>query len=387
MPTKVADKLLVWGSDIEPGTIEQAARSSRLPFVPGHIALMPDAHVGMGATVGSVIPTERAIMPAAVGVDIGCGMVASETDLTAEDLPDTLDPLLGLIGRRVPAGVGKGHTYGAGQVDKSYDALGRPHTELTGKQADTAALQFGTLGSGNHFIEVCLDERGTAWTVLHSGSRGIGNQLATRHISAAKGLMRERFISLEDPDLAYLVEGEPSFDAYVTDMLWAQDYAMGSRAVMAAATTRSLLEVVGHGRVVRTINCHHNFTQREHHLGRDLWITRKGAIQSRVGDLGVIPGSMGTGTYIVEGKGVAASYASCSHGAGRRMSRGQARRTLTTESLVQAMAGKTWLDRDATALLDEHPDSYKDISQVMADQQDLVTVVHRLTQVLNYKGL
>ncbi len=252
--------------------------------------------------------------------------------------------------------MGKGHSYGAGQVDKSYDNLGRPNTELTSKAADTAALQFGTLGSGNHFVEVCLDERGIVWTVLHSGSRGIGNQLASRHIATAKGLMKERFISLEDPDLAYLVEGEPTFgSAYIADMLWAQDYAMGSRDVMVRAVTRSLFEAVGHGTVTRVINCHNNFTERENHLGRNLWITRKGAIRAREGDWGIIPGSMATGTYIVRGKGVKASYTSCSHGAGRRMSRGQARRTLTGDSLREAMAGKTWLDRDADRLVDEHP--------------------------------
>jgi tRNA-splicing ligase RtcB len=248
-------------------------------------------------------------------------------------------------------------------------------------------VQFGTLGSGNHFVEVCLDERDRVWTVLHSGSRGIGNQLAQRAINEAKGLMKQRFIRLEDPDLAYLVQGEPSFETYIADMLWAQAYAMGSRAVMAERVLASLFEVVGTGAHVRTINCHHNFTQLEHHGGKDLWITRKGAIKAGVGDEGVIPGSMGTRSYVVSGLGSAASYASCSHGAGRRMSRTAARKTLTVDSLREAMAGRSWNSASAEALLDEHPASYKDIDRVMADQTDLVAVQHTLHQVFNYKGV
>ena len=383
--TQVAPKLLSWASDIEPGTVAQAARTARLPFVEGHVALMPDAHVGIGSTVGSVIPTRGAIIPSCVGVDIGCGMVASETDLTAADLPDNLDALMPLVVKRVPSGVGKGHEepVAAG----AFAQLGLPRTELTEKQTATAAVQFGTLGSGNHFGEVCLDERDRVWTVLHSGSRGIGNQLAVKHIDKAKGLMKERFISLEDPDLAYLVEGEDSFEAYITDMLWAQRYALGSRTVMAEQLLQSLFEVVGHGAHVRTINSHHNFTQLEQHHGKQLWITRKGAVKADVNDEGVIPGSMGTRSYIVKGKGSAASYHSCSHGAGRRMSRGQARKQLTAGSLREAMTGRSWNDQDAERLVDEHPLAYKDIDQVMADQADLVTVQHTLRQVFNYKGV
>ena len=381
--TKVGPKLLSWASDIEPGAIEQAARTSRLPFVEGHVALMPDAHQGMGSTIGSVVPTLGAIMPSCVGVDIGCGMVASETTLTAADLPDSLDALMPLVGRRSPAGRGR-H-----QVPVAPDqltALGQPRTELTDRQSLTTAQQFGTLGSGNHFVEVCLDERDVVWTVLHSGSRGIGNQLAERAIAEAKGLMKARFIELEDPDLAYLVQGEPSFDTYIADMLWSQAYAMGSRAVMGERILASLFEVVGAGAEVRTINCHHNFTQLEHHRGRDLWITRKGAIKAGVGDEGVIPGSMGTRSYIVTGLGSAASYSSCAHGAGRRMSRTAARARLTVDSLREAMTGRSWNAEAADKLLDEHPSSYKDIDQVMADQADLVSVQHTLRQVFNYKG-
>ncbi len=384
-PTQVAPKLLSWASDLDPKAAEQAQRTARLPFVDGHVALMPDAHVGIGATVGSVIPTRDAIIPAAVGVDIGCGMVAVETDLTAADLPDSLDALMPLIGRRIPAGVGRGHEHAVSQA--AYEGLGEHATEFTPKQANTAATQFGTLGSGNHFVEVCLDERDRVWTVLHSGSRGIGNQLAQRHIERAKGEMKRLGETLEDPDLAYFVQGTPEFEAYVSDMLWAQRYAMASRAVMSERAVKSLVEVVGKGRAVRTLNCHHNFTQRETHEGRDLWITRKGAIKAAAGDEGVIPGSMGTRSYIVRGLGSTASYTSCSHGAGRRLSRGQARRTLSVESLTEAMAGKAWLSRDAKALLDEHPAAYKDIDQVMADQRDLVEVQHTLSQVFNYKGL
>lgn len=254
MPQQVAPRLMSWGSDVEPATIEQAQRTARLPFLAGHVALMPDAHVGIGATVGSVIPTEGAVIPSAVGVDIGCGMIASETDLTAADLPDSLEALLRNIDRVVPAGVGQGHD--RADVDV-FATVGRPATELTGRQEAVAQRQFGSLGSGNHFVEVCLDERDVVWTVLHSGSRGIGNQLAQRHIAAAKGLMKQRFITLEDPDLAYLVEGEESFRAYVADMLWAQDYAAGNRVRMNAALLAVLFAAVGRGAVVDVVNCHH----------------------------------------------------------------------------------------------------------------------------------
>ncbi len=384
-PTRVTDRLLSWASDLDPKAAEQAARTARLPFIDGHVALMPDAHVGIGATVGSVIPTRDAIIPAAVGVDIGCGMVAVETDVVASDLPDNLDVLMPLIARRIPAGVGKGHDYAVAAA--TYESLGEHATEFTPKQDATAATQFGTLGSGNHFVEVCVDERDRVWTVLHSGSRGIGNQLAQRHIEKAKREMARLFVVLEDPDLAYFVQGTPEFAAYVSDMLWAQRYAMASRAVMSERAVRSLLEVVGRGSAVRTINCHHNFTQQETHGGREVWVTRKGAIKAAAGDEGVIPGSMGTRSYVVRGLGNAASYDSCSHGAGRRLSRSQAKRQLTVESLVEAMAGKAWLGDRASALLDEHPSAYKDIDQVMADQRDLVEIQHTLSQVFNYKGL
>jgi tRNA-splicing ligase RtcB len=384
VPRQVAPNLLSWASDIDQNTIDQAARAARLPFVPGHVALMPDAHLGIGATVGSVIPTTAAIIPAAVGVDIGCGMVATETTLTASDLPDDLSALMPLVERRIPAGVGKGHD--DARTSDAVAAIGRPESELSGKQESTVLTQFGTLGSGNHFVEVCLDERDRVWTVLHSGSRGIGNQLATRHIERAKALMRQYFITLDDPNLAYLVQDTPEFTHYIRDMLWAQRYAMASRARMDETVVGSLFEVVGHGDRVRTINCHHNFTAQENHHGQDMWITRKGAIKAAKGDEGVIPGSMGTQSYIVGGLGNPASYDSCSHGAGRRMSRGRARKELTGASLTAAMAGRTWNANRAAALVDEHPAAYKSIDQVMADQRDLVTIRHTLRQVFNYKG-
>ncbi|MEV0595178.1 RtcB family protein [Nonomuraea cavernae] len=384
LPDQPAPNLLSWASEIDEGAIMQAARTARLPFVSGHVALMPDAHVGIGATVGSVIPTEGAIIPAAVGVDIGCGMVATETTLTAADLPDDLGALMPLVERRIPAGVGKGHADPA--LDRALSDLGRPHTGLTPQQEKKVSTQFGTLGSGNHFVEVCLDERDRVWTVLHSGSRGIGNQLAVKHIADAKKLMRRQAIGLEDPDLAYLVQSTPEFTAYIEDMLWAQRYAMASRARMDRVLSNALFRVVGQGARVRTINCHHNFTQREVHGGKELWITRKGAIKADVGDEGVIPGSMGTRSYIVRGRGNADSYNSCSHGAGRRMSRSKAKRELSAASLTEAMGGRTWNSSRAAALVDEHPDAYKPIDQVMADQRDLVEVRHTLSQVFNYKG-
>ena len=385
-PKQVRPGLLSWATDIEDATLEQAAKTARLPFVVGHVALMPDAHVGFGSTVGSVIPTEGAVIPSAIGVDIGCGMIAARTDLTASDLPDSLRALMPLVEQRIPAGVGQAHRDADAAAEARLAELGRPRTELSAKQERTTATQFGTLGSGNHFVEVCLDDADDVWLVLHSGSRGIGNQLAQRAIDEAKGLMKRMFITLEDPDLAYLVQGTPEFDTYIADMLWAQAYAYASRQKMMDAAQRSLFEVVGRGSVVKTVNCHHNFTQLEHHLGRDVWLTRKGAIKAGLGDEGVIPGSMGTRSYIVKGKGAAASFESCAHGAGRRMSRAKARKTLTVDSLEQAMSGRTWNADRAKALLDEHPSSYKDVDQVMADQEDLVEVTHVLRQVFNYKG-
>ena len=379
------DHVLIWGADaIEESTIEQAQRTARLPFVREPLALMPDAHIGIGATVGSVAFMEGAIVPAAVGVDIGCGMIASLTNLRSGQLPDDLYRLLSLIEQRVPAGVGQGHREAQNDV---VDAVGLPASELGPKDEAKIRHQFGTLGSGNHFLELCLDEAERVWLVLHSGSRGVGNTLAERHIAEARSIMRRYFIELEDRDLAYVVEGTPEFEAYVADMLWAQRYAAANRDKMMSAALESLVEVTSGATIeIERINCHHNFASLEHHRGRDGWVIRKGAIRARLGDRGVIPGSMGTASFIVTGLGNVASFESCSHGAGRRMSRGAARRQLTSDSLGVAMRGKTWQSAEATALVDEHPLAYKDVEAVMAAQADLVRVDHRLTQVLNYKG-
>lgn len=365
-----------------------------MPFVHDHVSLMPDGHVGMGATVGSVIPTEGAVMPAAVGVDLGCGMIATETYYTEDMLPDNLDALLPKIAKAVPAGVGVGH----GEVNKAFwDTSMAIPGRFNDKQVKTALEQFGSLGSGNHFVEICVDERGIVWTVLHSGSRGIGNQLATMHINTAKKDMKGRFISLEDPDLAYVVEGTPEFEAYIRDMNWAQTYAWNNRQAMNDALqviVQNALHPSSWARfhnvhVVQTINCHHNYTVKETYDGKSLWITRKGAIDAHGGVMGVIPGSMGTDTYIVRGRGSKASWNSSSHGAGRKMSRGQAKRELSVLDFQDQMAsrGVSWQVNDARSLLDESPEAYKDIKTVMEDQKDLSEVVHRLQQRLNYKGM
>jgi tRNA-splicing ligase RtcB len=385
MPTNVNDKLISWASEIDDQTIRQAEKAARLPIVEGHIALMPDAHVGIGATVGSVIPTKNAVIPSAVGVDIGCGMIAAELDVTEDQLPDTLEPLLGRIEKAIPAGVGQGHDR-VGRNADTWLAANKPATELAADRVTKVLKQFGTLGSGNHFFELCVDERQRVWVVLHSGSRGIGNQLAQAHIAKARNMAKELELRLEDLDLAYFVEGTPEFQAYIGDMLWAQDYARANRDQMMDNAMRAVFAFIGFGRETQRINCHHNFTQRETHGGSELWITRKGAIKADTGDLGVIPGSMGTRSYIVRGKGSPASWTSCSHGAGRRHSRTQAKKLFTTADLAQQMQGKVWLAGRADALVDEIPSAYKDIDQVMADQADLVEVRYTLHQVLNYKG-
>ena len=380
-------KLYSWASELDEGTIEQALKASRLSVVYDHISLMPDAHVGIGATVGSVIPTKDAIIPSAVGVDIGCGMIAVETNLRLEDVNPSLDDqvLMDVFDVVVPAGVGKGHLKVSPEAEK-WLSMNAPFTELTEKQKNTAASQFGSLGAGNHFLELCEDERGVVWVVLHSGSRGIGNQLATAHINKAKKGWDHQKNPLEDPALAYFSQGTVEFNAYIEDMLWAQDYALANREHMMNNALRAFFSLNGRGAEVDRINCHHNFSRLESQKDTNLWITRKGAISADVGERGIIPGSMGTRSYIVEGLGEPHSWKSCSHGAGRRLSRSKARKTLSTQSLIEAMEGKIWQHRKAEQLLDEHPDSYKDIDQVMQDQKDLVKVVHTLKQFLNYKG-
>ena len=386
---KINDRLLVWASEVDDGTIRQAEKTARLPIVRGHVALMPDAHVGIGATVGSVIPTSDAIIPAAVGVDIGCGMIAAELDLTAAQLPDSLGPLMPKIERSVPAGVGRANEV-ASHRGSQWLKKNEPRTRLSNELQKKALMQFGTLGSGNHFLEVCLDERDHVWLVLHSGSRGVGNILATQHIDRAKKLAKALGQYHEDPALASFLEGTEEFDHYITDMLWAQDYALANREQMMDRALNEFIKFVGKGREVRRINCHHNFTQRETHIldgePTKLWITRKGAIKADTGDFGVIPGSMGTRSYIVKGSGNPLSWNSCSHGAGRRMSRTAAKQKFTAKDLAREMDGKVWLHDKASSLVDEIPSAYKDIDQVMADQSDLVEVQHVLHQILNYKG-
>lgn len=384
--------VLIWGADlIEEDTIRQAEKTGRLPILGGPIALMPDAHVGLGSTVGSVVATKGAIIPSCAGVDLGCGLLGSLTNLTASDLPDNLDKLHSQISRSVPAGVGQGRDLkSSGQSNHrlinraSHWLANHPNHNVAiyGKGHDAALSQLGTLGSGNHFLEVCLDELDRVWLVLHSGSRGIGNRLASVHIKLAKAQEQ----SLEDKDLAYFLQGTEAFDAYVEDMLWAQAYAYENRVLMAAAALDDLFACVGEGKVLETINSHHNYCELETHNNQQLWITRKGAIRARIGDMGVIPGNMGASTFIVRGLGNPDSYNSASHGAGRKMSRSRAKRELTEESLKTAMVGRSW-NNNTKALLDEHPEAYKDVAAVMAAQADLVEVVHVLKQVLNYKGV
>jgi len=316
-------------------------------------------------------------------------MIAAPTSLTSERLPDDLGPLYSLISSAIPAGLGRAHASPTSETPAWAERHAQPvMVQNSNSLWQKATTQWGTLGSGNHFVEVCLDETDKVWIVLHSGSRGVGNEIAKRHIEGAKKIMKRYFVELEDPDLAYLAEDTPEFDEYVYDMLWAQEYARTNREQMMTASLNALDQFLGgpglstHGPMV---NCHHNYTEREHHHGRDLWVTRKGAIRARTGDMGIIPGSMATCTYIVEGLGNARSYMSASHGAGRRMSRGRARRELDIEGLTAAMSGKTW-NEDPDALLDEDPRAYKPIEEVMEAQSDLVRVVHTLTQILNYKG-
>ncbi len=373
--------------EIDPKTITQLINTASMNFVKG-VAVMPDCHLGRGSTVGSVIATQGAIMPAAVGVDIGCGMIAVETTKTANDLPDSMDDVLLGIERRIPTGFAGNKTIStsAGRRLKSLSLHSDYLTSVNARWTE----QLGSLGGGNHFIELCLDERDVVWVVLHSGSRGIGNKLAQRHIKTAQKLVDQWHIGLPDRDLAYICEGVPEFKGYIDDLLWAQEYALQNREEMMdrVLTELSYLWFRGPTHVQaltkQRINCHHNFTQKEHHHGKNLWITRKGAIQMRQGQLGVIPGSMGTESYIVSGKGNPAAYESAPHGAGRRMSRTQARKQFDMEELEEEMAGIT--ARLRPSLLDEHPGSYKDINAVMKNSESLVTIEHTLKQVLNVKG-
>lgn len=377
----------------------QLANAAQLPFIHKWVAAMPDVHAGLGATVGSVLPTDRAIIPAAVGVDIGCGMIAVQTSLQANDLPDDLKPLRSAIERAVP----HGRTHNGGPGDRgAWRDLPSTHAEVWSGLAarfegiadkhpklarGTTAQHLGTLGTGNHFIEVCLDESDRVWVMLHSGSRGVGNRIGRYFIDKAKEEMRRFFVDLVDRDLAYLPEGSTHFDDYVLAVGWAQDYAMANRQLMMQATLmamRQLSDLPPFTSEGMAVNCHHNYVAREHHYGKNVWVTRKGAVRAREGDLGIIPGSMGARSYIVRGKGHPESFNSCSHGAGRVMSRTEAKRKFTVEDHEKATAGVEC--RKDAAVIDETPAAYKDIDAVMAAQADLVDIVHTLRQVVCVKG-
>ena len=371
-----------WASLLDDSTRLQAETLSRSPIMAGHVALMPDAHWGMGATVGSVIPTLGGVIPAAIGVDIGCGMIAVRT---TTELPDDLTRLHAEIARSVKSGFGKAGTWQDPRKGTEAWFRNNPPSERVKdlKMVENGILQLGTLGSGNHFIEVNKDEEDRAWVVIHSGSRGVGNRLAVHHINIAKELCKQDAVELEDQDLAFLSEPSPEFDDYIEDMQWAQKYARHNRETMMDAVLDQLYRFAG-GEEVQRINCHHNFTEQEVHFGYTVWLTRKGAIRSGEGELGVVPGSMAIGTYITEGLGNPDSYLSSAHGAGRQMSRGQAKRTLSVDGvdgLRALMENIAWDHENAQALLDEHPLAYKSLDAVMEDQKDLCRPIHRLRPV------
>jgi tRNA-splicing ligase RtcB (3'-phosphate/5'-hydroxy nucleic acid ligase) len=386
MRRKISNRLISWASLLDDKALAQAERASSMPFVFPHLALMPDAHLGKGATVGSVIPTLRAIIPAAVGVDIGCGMIAVRTQFGVDDLAGRdLRALRVAIENAVPLSAGKYNTAMTETATERVRDL-ESAADIDYEQfAGNWRLQLGTLGSGNHFIEVTVDEERRVWLFLHSGSRGIGNKIAQRHIAIAGTLCERWWIELPDPDLAYLVEGTDEFWAYIRDLRWAQKFALLNREEMMDRVIGCVEAWIGEPVTEsERINCHHNFTQQENHFGKNVWVSRKGAIEASVGRPGLIPGSMGTASYVVVGKGDKLSLNSSPHGAGRAHSRSAARRTFTAEDLRAAMKGIEY--RDTDAFIDEIPAAYKDIDQVMADAEDLVEVRHTLRQIVNVKG-
>lgn len=386
METFADGRVRNWASILDEPTRSQAEVMARLPILGGPVALMPDAHLGKGATVGSVIATEAAVIPSAVGVDIGCGMAARHLELHLDALPDDAAARWVLeAAAAIPAGLG--HWHGEPSPAALEWIRSNPPPE-TVKRPDRAAVQLGTLGSGNHFVELASDEVGDLWILLHSGSRGGGNQLATLHTRTARTLQEGLGVRLDDPELAWLQQGTPEFDAYIRDLGWAQRYARQNRAMLLDGAHGALEAAVGRTIAVRRdVNCHHNYTELEEHDGSWLWVTRKGAIRAGVGDWGLIPGSMGQRSFVVRGLGNPLSYESCSHGAGRVLSRTKARATLSVETLADRMAGRAWQASDALALLDEHPEAYKPLDIVMKDQADLVRIEHTLEAVANYKGV
>ena len=376
------------GVPVDDGARQQLLNVASLPFIHSHVAAMPDVHWGRGATVGSVIPTKGAIIPAAVGVDIGCGMMAVRTSLNALRLPDSLHDIRLKVERAVPLGSAthKDVTKRAdkvwyGRLQAEWIEIDKKHPGIANKKS--AALALGTLGGGNHFIELCLDEEDRLWVMLHSGSRNIGNRMGMYFIERAKQAIGDQ--KLVDKDLAWLSEGTDDFDDYVRGVGWAQDYAKHNRELMMAAVLDVLRDRwpdIGCDELA--VNCHHNYVQKEQHFGETVWLTRKGAVRAGVGEMGIIPGSMGARSYIVRGKGNPESFHSCSHGAGRKFSRTEAKRRITLRQHAEAMKGiEARLD---SGVLDESPAAYKDIDAVMAAQADLVEIVHTLRQIVCVKG-
>lgn len=381
----------IWASQIEDEAIEQVKNLANLPFIHSHVAVMPDAHAGKGSTIGSVIATKGAIIPAAVGVDIGCGMSAVKLPYTVDELGD-LKMLRNSIERSVPVGF----NYNREVEERAGLAFLRlvekrvTDFEAMGLDLKRAVLQMGSLGGGNHFIEICSDLEGNAWVMLHSGSRNIGKCLAEIHIHKAQGIMKEYFINLPDPDLAYFAQGTAEFLAYIGDLQWAQDYARANRNEMMLRVLKDVGYHVSGGEMspfdltVFRVDCHHNYTQMEHHFGSNVWITRKGAVSAKAGEFGIVPGSMGAKSYIVRGLGNPDSFHSCSHGAGRTMSRTKAKKLFTKEDLARQTVGVEC--RKDADVIDEIPGAYKDIDLVMADQKDLVEVHAQLKQLICIKG-
>lgn len=383
----------IYTQDIEAEAIEQLRKIAQLDFIYPHVAVMPDVHLGIGATVGSVIPTRQAIIPAAVGVDIGCGMNAVRLSLSAAQLPDDLKRLRSEIERKVPVGFAlhkqvKAKSSTLSPLEKRLKVITDKHPGLLRMLRNfdqTWQKQLGTLGGGNHFIELCLDEQDQVWVMLHSGSRGLGNCIGTYFIERAKKEAQHRFGHVPDKDLSYFAAGSASFDDYIEAVQWAQDYAFENRREM----MRLILEAIrphlpGFQLSKEAVNCHHNYVQQEQHFGEQVWVTRKGAIRAGQDELGIIPGSMGAKSYIVKGKGNPDSFCSCSHGAGRRMSRSKAKRLFDSDDIAQQTAGIEC--RKDTGVVDEIPAAYKDIDTVMANQADLVDVVHTLKQIICIKG-
>ena len=391
--TKQRVPVKIWTDDVDERSKEQLTNIANLPFVHHHVAAMPDVHLGIGATVGSVIATHRAIIPAAVGVDIGCGMVAARLSLTANEVDEkSLKKIFNQITRDVPVGRGQhADEHVLVSTVKPFEpglkALLERHPELLksfGKQSKWTN-QMGTLGGGNHFIEVCLDESEQVWVMLHSGSRGIGNAIADYFIKLAKRDMERWMIQLPDQDLAYFPEGSEHFEDYVQAVHWAQEYAMVNRQAMLTIVLQALARHLPAITVTtQAVNCHHNYVEKEHHFDADVWVTRKGAIRAREGELGIVPGSMGARSFIVRGKGHPESFCSSAHGAGRRMSRTAAQKEFTEKDLVTQTEGV--ICRKDKGVVDEIPSAYKDIDVVMANQSDLTEILHTLKQVVCVKG-